>query len=96
MDFRTYKASSAKTDKNTDINADLNAEKKQGIKALVDEYSSKSEDALYEELAARYKKEVEEGRMSEEKLKQITSVIGAYLNDTQKEKLGKIIEKLGK
>ena len=93
MDFKSYRENS---NKKPVENAASSDKKSEDIKNVIDEYSSRSEESLRQELAARYKKEVEEGRMSKERLNEITNVLNMYLDETQREKLGRIIDSLGK
>lgn len=93
MDFKSYRENSNKKPVGNAASSDKKSEE---IKNVIDEYSSRSEESLKQELAARYKKEVEEGRMSKERLNEITNVLNMYLDETQREKLGRIIDSLEK
>lgn len=93
MDFKSYRENSNKKPAENVAPSD---KKSEDIKNVIDEYSSRSEESLKQELAARYKKEVEEGRMSKERLNEITNVLNMYLDETQREKLGRIIDSLEK
>lgn len=93
MDFKSYRENSNKKPAENAVSSDKKSEE---IKNVIDEYSSRSEESLRQELAARYKKEVEEGRMSKERLNEITNVLNMYLDETQREKLGRIIDSLEK
>lgn len=87
MDFLSYK-------KNNEENDRSSKTKEEDIKSTINKYSKMSEDTLMEELSERYKKEVEEGRMDKEKLRKMVNVLDSYLNETQREKLKNITEKL--
>ncbi len=85
MDFKSYRK------ENMQNGFEKNEE---NVKSVIEEYSSMSEESLMEELTNRYKEEVKSGKMDKERLEKIATVLDAYLNETQREKLKNIIGKL--